>query len=377
MPESRIISADTHVIEPPDMFVTGVEPSFRDRAPYVERKKTPGGAEYDVWMLEGTEVNRLAGTNIGKRYDNPSLNAGLGVFEEVRKGAYDPHEMIKDLEMDGVWGACIYPTQGGAWYTVMDSELLSACCRAWNDWIADYCRAYPDRLKPIGMLNVDNVDDACHELERCARLGLAGTLIPVFPLPERPYSDPIYERLWSTAQDVNVPLLLHIATYRPGMGGMSTDFSNITPSDRSTTDHWVRYSLTAIIFAGAFERHPNLIVGSVEHEASWVPYWLKQMDLIYEERPAITKGWKSSEGLQPTDYWHRNMFVAFMEDDLGVRFRDLIGVENLLWGNDFPHGESTWPKSMEFLDKFLTDVPEQDRRKITSENAAKLFKFTA
>ena len=77
----------------------------------------------------------------------------------------------------------------------------------------------------------------------------------------------------------------------------------------------------------------------------------------------------------PSDYWRRNMFVEFMEDDYGLRLRDVIGVDIMLWGNDFPHAESTWPKSREFLDRIFRGVPEEDRRKITSENASMLFRF--
>ena len=109
---------------------------------------------------------------------------------------------------------------------------------------------------------------------------------------------------------------------------------------------------------------------------AWIPHWLKQMDFTYRERPVFTKGWRSREGMLPSDYWHRNMFVEFMEDDLGVQLRDVIGVNNMLWGNDFPHAESTWPRSREFLDRIFAGVPEEDRRKITSDTAARMFRFT-
>jgi predicted TIM-barrel fold metal-dependent hydrolase len=154
------------------------------------------------------------------------------------------------------------------------------------------------------------------------------------------------------------------------------NLSELTGAGRSTTDYWVRYSLSAMLFAGVFDRCPRLKVGSVEHEASWIPHWLKQMDFTYRERPVFTRGWKSREGLLPSDYWHRNMFVEFMEDDLGIQLRDTIGVDNMLWGSDFPHAESTWPKSRDFLSRIFAGVPEADLRKVTSENAARLFGFT-
>jgi predicted TIM-barrel fold metal-dependent hydrolase len=286
--------------------------------------------------------------------------------------------MIEELEMDGVWGACLQPSQGLFWYRIPDSALLSDICRSYNDWIADLCKPYPDRLKGIAMLNVDDVDEACQELERCVKLGLVGAFIPVYPLPDRPYRHPIYERLWWTAQDLDLPLLLHIATNRGGIPGceFTMNISELTAAGRSTTDHWVRYSLSAMIFAGVFDRYPRLQVGSVEHEMAWIPHWLKQMDFTYRERPVFTKGWQSRQGMLPSDYWHRNMFVEFMEDDLGIQLRHIIGVDNMLWGNDFPHAESTWPMSQQFLDKAFAGASEDDRRKITADNAARRFQFT-
>src|SRR3989454_12205906 len=103
--------------------------------------------------------------------------------------------MIKENEMDGVWGACLQPSQGLFWSRISASGLLSAICRVYNDWIADFWRASPDRLKGIAMLNVDDVEEGCQERERCAKLGLVGAFIPVSPLPDRPYRHPIYERL--------------------------------------------------------------------------------------------------------------------------------------------------------------------------------------
>jgi predicted TIM-barrel fold metal-dependent hydrolase len=378
MAEYKLISADSHIVEPPDMYVGRMEPRFRDRAPRMERRKTPSGREYDAWMLDGTQVGTLGAVmQAGQRFEDPSQIDFLGVWEDVRKGGYDPHAMIRENEEDGVWGSCLQPSQGLFWYRIPDSELLTEICRVYNDWIADFCKPYPERLKGIGMLNVDDVDEGCQELERCKKLGLVGAFIPVSPLPDKPYRHPIYERLWWTAQDLRMPLLLHIATPRNGVPGneFTMNVAEMTGAGRSTTDYWVRYSLSAILFAGVFDRYSHLKVGSVEHETAWIPHWLKQMDFTYRERPVFTKGWKSREGLLPSEYWRRNMFVEFMEDDLGVEMRKHIGVETMLWGSDFPHAESTWPRSKEYLDRIFAGVPEADRRKITSENAAQLFGF--
>ncbi len=374
----KIISADSHIVEPPDMYTSRIEPKYRDRAPRMQRRQTPAGRDYDAWFIDDTQVATLGAViQAGQRFEDPSAIDFLGVWDDVRQAAYEPEPMLRELEDDGVWGACLQPSQGLFWYRIPDSELLSAICAVYNDWIAEFCRADPQRLKGIGMVNVDDIDNGCQEMERCARLGMVGVFIPVYPLPERPYSYAIYDKLWWTAQDLNMPILLHIATNRGGIPGceFTMDVSELSPVGRSTTDHWVRSSLTAMIFSGVFDRYPGLRVGSVEHELSWIPHWLSQMDFTYRERPVVTKGWRSREGMLPSDYWRRNLFVEFMEDEVGIRLRDIIGVKNMLWGNDFPHAESTWPQSEAFLGRLFANTSEDDRRKMTSENAAKMFQF--
>ena len=235
------------------------------------------------------------------------------------------------------------------------------------------------RLRGVACLNVDDVNVACAELKRCAELGLSAAMIPVSPLPDKPYSHPIYEKLWWAAQDLDMPLILHITTPRgniPGNETSSFDNTEWTSATRSTMDHWVRHSLTSIIFSGAFDRYPNLRVGSAEHEGGWIPHWLNQMDWVYTERPNVyaDKGWRSRHGL-PSEIWRRNMFCVFQEDGLAVQLRHIIGVDNMMWGNDFSHAESSWPESQRFLDQIFEGVPPEDRKKITSTNAAGLFGF--
>jgi len=175
-----------------------------------------------------------------------------------------------------------------------------------------------------------------------------------------------------------MPLLMHLATQRANVPGCEISFSvqTLTAAGmRPTQDYWVRYAMADMIFAGVFERHPQLCVGSVEHEASWAAHWLKQMDYTYKERP-VYRGYQSKEGFLPSDYWRRNLFAVFQEDEATVDLRHRIGVENLLWGNDFPHSESTWPRSREFLATMLAGVPEEEVRKLTCDNAARIFHFS-
>lgn len=374
-----IISGDSHIVEPPDLYTKGMPSALLDRAPTMRRYTTDDGREADAWFIGDEQIVTLgAVTQAGRRFDDGAELDFVEVWDDVRHGAYRPAAMIEELELDGVWGAVLQPSQGLFWYHLDDSELLSGICIAYNDWIADFCSAYPDRFRGIGMLNVDDPVEGAKELERCAELGLAGAFIPVAPTPELPYRDPAHDPVWDTAQQTGLPLLMHIATQRANVPGceISTSFSSFTPAGlRPTQDYWVRYAMTDIIFAGVCDRYPDIRIGTVEHEGSWAPHWLRQMDFTYTDRPVYAT-FRSSEGMLPSDYFRRNMFVVFQEDPLVVTLRDHIGVDNLVWGNDFPHSESTWPKSMEFLDGMFEGVPDDVRRKLTRDNAVRYFGFS-
>ena len=163
----KIISADSHIIEPPDLYTSRIDSRFKDRAPRMERVETPTGRKYDAWFIDGQQAGTLGAVmQAGQRFEDPSQIDFLGVWEDVRLGGYDPHAMVKENEMDGVWGACLQPSQGLFWYRIPDGGLLSAICRVYNDWIADFCKPHLTRLKGISMLNVDDPDTAAKELER-------------------------------------------------------------------------------------------------------------------------------------------------------------------------------------------------------------------
>src|SRR5579871_2529392 len=182
MADYRIISADSHIVEPPDMYSSRIAPQLRDRAPRMERRKTPGGRDYDAWVLDGQQVGTLGAVmQAGQRFEDPSAIDFLGVWEDVRRGAYDPGAMLRENEEDGIWGSVLQPSQGLFWYRLPDSALLSEICRCYNDWIADFCKANPERLKGIAMINLDDVEEGCQELERCKKMGLVGAFIPVSP----------------------------------------------------------------------------------------------------------------------------------------------------------------------------------------------------
>ncbi len=368
----RIISGDDHVFEPPDLWTSRTEPKFRDQAPRIVRMEDGS----DCWVFQDRNMGSMSpGAQTGRRLDAPERLSRTDVHENVRLGAYIPEERLKDMDTDGVDVSIIYPTTGSHLYrSVPQSDVLSSFLAAYNDWMAEFCNAYPNRLKGIGLINIDDVEPGIRELERCARMGFVGAMITVFPHDDHNYFSEEYEPFWAAAQDLDMPLSLHAGTNRPGPGhesGFGTP--GMTAAFNGNMDHWVRMSLAHIIYAGVFQRYPKLMVGSIEMELSWVPHFLDRLDYMYTQR-ANNQGWyKITEPMLPSQYFHRNAFLGFQEDSLGIRLRDIIGVDKLQWGSDYPHHESTWPYSHQVLEEILADCTEEEKAKITGGNTARVY----
>ena len=371
MGEYRVVSSDNHIYETPDLWTSRVEPRFRERCPRVV--DVEGG---QTWMVDGRMAQAITqGTQPGVRFEDPDELKSVDVFENVLPGGYIPEEAVKDMDIDGVDVGIMYPTVGlSLYYCVPDSELLTAICSAYNDFAAEFCKGNPKRLKAIAMLNVDDVQVGLRELERSARMGFAGAMITVYP-EERRYSSPEYEPLWATAQDLEMPLSLHIDTNRPAPGQpFGIDVVELMkPISQINVDHWVRMSLADMILSGIFERYPKLQVGSVEMELSWAAHFLDRIDHTYDQKLGGRRGYRFKDAMVPSDFFHRNVFVGFQEDALGIRLRDIIGVDNLQWGADYPHTESTFPRSRQILERILADCTEEEKAKIVGGNAARIY----
>jgi predicted TIM-barrel fold metal-dependent hydrolase len=131
-----------------------------------------------------------------------------------------------------------------------------------------------------------------------------------------------------------------------------------------------------MIFSGVFERYPALKLVIVEFELAWVPHLLSTMDYTYRERHEEAL-YRFKGGEYPSDFFHRNVLLSFQEDAIGIRLRDIIGVDNMMWGSDYPHSESTFPQSRAILEQILAGVPAHEQAKIVGENVARLYHFDA
>ena len=322
MPSYKVISSDSHTFEPRDLWTSRAEPRFRDRVMHIESREDGS----DWWLCDGLLINYMGpGTQVGRRFEEPERLTMTSKFEDVRPGGYIPEERIKDMDEDGIDVDIVYPTASLPLFKLPDSELLSAQFRIYNDWVAEFCKPFPDRLEAIAMINVDDVHEGVQELERCAKMGLAGGMITVSPPEGRAYNSPDYEPLWAAAQDLEMPISLHVGTARPDPRQGLVTIEEASEASTSNSDYLVRMSIGHMIFSGVFERYPKLRVGSVEQELSWIPHFLQAMDFTYSQR-APRPGWRRFKGdTRPSDYWHSNIFASFQEDGLGIKLRDIIG----------------------------------------------------
>jgi len=361
-----VYSADSHVIEPPDLWTERIDAGFRHWAPRVVRSE-----ETDLWVV-GDDV-RMAVVGIqaqaGRRYETGPDRERItkqGFYRDI--GTLDPDRYVRDLDVDGVSGALLFPSNAHQAYRCVAGDLLAAIARAYNGWALEFCRAHPDRLKAVAMLDVGDVPAAAAELARAVAAGAPAGLIPVLPAPGRRYDQAGYDRLWRAAVDLDVPLVMHVGGNQAVLGREPT----IDLVRHATKDLHVQASLATMVLSGVFARHPGLRVGAVEFGASWAAYLGQQLDRAY----AAGRGPRTlPPGEHPSDHLRRNVFLSFQEDRAAMLWRRVIGVRNLLWGNDYPHAESTFPRSIEILGRDLRGVAPDDARRIVGGNAAETFRF--
>ncbi|MQF68841.1 amidohydrolase [SAR202 cluster bacterium AD-804-J14_MRT_500m] len=372
MTSPLIISSDSHVVEPPNLWTDRMDTRFGDGIPHLEHDEP-----YDQWYCKGQGVSTLgAFTSAGKRFSKPETINLEGSFAEVPPGGYDPDAHVKDLAIDGVHADVLYPSVSLGLYGINDTNLLRPILSAYNDWLAEFCGSHPKVLKGIAaILLEDDIPAGIAEMKRAAGKGLSGAMISVYPGQGYFYDEPMYDPFWAAAQELNMPISLHVGTGRLGRAQLVEDGKIVqTGADRSNSDHWVRMSLSHLVLGGVFERFPDLKIINVEHELAWMLYWLNRMDMTYVERTTQAT-YRFSSDMLPSDFVRRNIYHAFQEDAIGIQHRDMIGVTQLLWASDYPHAEATFPESQRILSEILEGVPQDEQDLIVGGNCARMYGF--
>ena len=370
MPE-RLVSADSHVKMTHEQVKSHLPTDFHPA--YDE-----AAGAYESRMSRGTgAVNRAGavGNDAAGKSDEAtggggqSTAASNNVFS--RQSYWDPKARLEDMDLDGVDVEVLYSEVSAFRYLSDVKEGLSEVVRAFNDALSDFASEDRDRLIVSYQIPIHDIDVAVAEVERVAAFGGKSLQLPVFPseLGLADYYDERYHPLFAAIAASGLPICCHI--------GLKTTLDDVARRD-PTPNKGVMVPLTPLataeafgmwIMGGVFERFPDLKVVFVEPGLGWVPWWLETVDDMATRQgykfPAITD--------LPSAYFHRNIYLTFIDEHYGLRGRDLLGAENIMWSSDFPHPVTSWPHSRKIVDELFADFRADERELIVAGNATRVW----
>lgn len=368
--DTPVISADSHVVEPAGLWRDRLDRAHRDRAPRVFWDGDRGGWFFGCEGLRPALINSLYSTDKTPEEFADGLETGI---EAARAGGNDPAARRTDMERDGVAAEVLYPSLAMSLYWLADADFQRACFRAYNDWLAEFVAHSPDRLVGQALISLWDVDEAVSELKRCRDAGLKGASIWASPPDSRAFTGDANDAFWAAAQDLGVPVSMHCLTgYRdsPKLFDYDTQLGRIQRNMGYPEE--IQHSLTDLIFSGVLERFPDLRLVLAENDIGWIGYHLLHADRIHEKLGPVLR---TGLSLRPSEYFRRQVFATFTEDEIGVLTMRKLGSQNFLWGSDYPHYEGSWPNSQDVIDECFRDTPEEDRRNVVSVNTARLYGF--
>ena len=360
------ISADSHVVESAEFFEPLVK-RFGDAAPRVVVADPAAGPQ--LALGNGQLGLKIAGfLQANTDFHSPEGVAELSRgYDLARPGCYDIAERLKDQEIDGIDAEVLYPSVLFNVYQVPRRDIIQAAFANYNDWITDYCRPAPERLFALGCLQLWDLDEAIAEMERCKKLGHVGVCIAATAPPDHLYSDRWYDKFWAAAQELEMPLNMHIFTGATPNHGLP-----FRQAASPLAFAGVMFSIADIIQSGVCERFPRLKFVITEFETGWTAIMLKRLDWSWIRFGGART---SPYPHPPSYYWKRQFSVTFEDDPLGIRSRDFIGTNTILWGNDYPHGDSVFPNSQSVLTKLLKDCTREEIYDMTVKNVVDLYKL--
>jgi predicted TIM-barrel fold metal-dependent hydrolase len=358
----RLLSADSHVLEPPDLWTTRMQAKFRDRAPRLVHECDGQAGEF----LSCPPLRPFNPTTLGCAGIPPDRlqEFATGGYAVCRPGSWDPAERLKDMDADGLDIEVFFCGFAMFLFRHPDEEFQRDAHRAYNDWAAEYASHAPRRLIPIANISMTDPAADLRELRRVRGLGFRGILVSNDPLPERRYDSPQWERFWATVEEYEMPVNVHVLTRQGGtqIGSNPLVDAVLLPIPAFRT-------IAEMITGGVLERHPRLKIVSAENDIGWLPNYLKRMDWYsYRFGPQYPQ-----MKMNAAEYWKRQVHATFQDDVPGVRCRDLIGVENLMWGSDYPHFDSTWPHSRAAIARNFAGVPEGEAALILGGNMRRVY----
>jgi len=372
---SGVMDADGHILEPPDLWERYLEPRFRDRALRIR---------VDDEGLEYLEIGGKPSLLSSKGFPGTLGAMGKTEIEDVRPnpertylagaphGSMDMKERLARLDAENLEAAVLYPTIGILWEAeLQDAELSDAYCRAYNRWIADFCRDSGGRLVPIAHVSLSDPADAARELARAVRDGCRGAFVVPFTWSRLPHGHPAHDPLFAAAQDLGVPLAIHpafeptsIASTRFTLMRKARLLASVTAADG------VRHAFTTLFDFGVFDRFPQLKIVVLESGAGWVGYWFDRLDAVYE---STFIGQRVPLAEKPSHYFKTRCWISADPDERTIpALIDLLGADRFFWASDYPHADHTasYMREVEELGGLLN---EPERVRFLGENVRELY----
>jgi predicted TIM-barrel fold metal-dependent hydrolase len=372
----RIIDADSHFMEPLDLWERYIEPRFRSRCLRFEKdahgrhvmvinenKRIDGVGEYTMEDMLGVAVG----------YGQKEEGKGLGTFDYAtafNNSLEDMDKRVQFLNQEGIESQFIYPTLGLLWEgQVTDPELAAAHCRAYNTWALDVCAAHRDRLFPAGHISLRHPTAAVQELHRLAKAGIRTIFIGALSIDGKSFGSPDYDPVWAAAQELDLALGIHVVVHRNHTG--HDWYKDRRPGFMYLSMNVIqdpRMALTTMVYDGVFERFPRLRVATIEAASGWVVEWLDRLDYRYSYM-----GHSCQMKRPASEYFERNIWIsADPTERLLPSMVELVGDHKFFIGSDFPHAEG-FVEPIAKARRALATLPEVSVNKILGGNAAQFF----
>ena len=374
--EYTVVSADNHIIEPPHVFTTYLPDEYRDRAPRILRGEDGG----DGWSFDGKAPRHTFGLNAVAGRPVEQYKAGGLTLDEILPGNYDGAAHLKDMDLDGVDAATIYPMSSLMSYVLDDRPFALAILRAYNDWLLDeFCAVDPQRLIGLPLLPVDDgIDALLGELDRVVAKGAKGVFIPYFSV--LPYWDSSYERFWAAAEQAPVAVCIHRTMGGREPAGSATPTPEAAPGvniagvvQRFFTGVAPFSQLT---FAGVFERHPGLKFVDAEVNAGWLRFWAQMMDQEFDRQ----RHWANPPlHTPPHEFLGQNLFVSLLDDFVGFEDakHDSMVAAAAMFSTDYPHSTTLFPKTQQYIAELTEGLDDDRKQAILAGNAVRVFNLGA
>jgi predicted TIM-barrel fold metal-dependent hydrolase len=371
MNDMIICSVDDHIIEPPDMWEKVLPASMKDKAPKIV---SINGA--DSWVYEGRTMPNVALNAVVGRTQEEYGFEPIG-YSQIRKGTWDVHERVKDLNADGVLAELMFPTMalfaGTAFLQSKDKTTAYALVQAYNDWSMDvWADAEPGRFIKQAILPLWDIDLCVAEAKRAAKKGCHSITFPDIPakagLPtiHSGYWDPLFKVMVENKMIVSA----HIGS------------ANAAPfaSDESPIDAWITTMPMSIhvaasdwLWSDVFLKFPELKISLAEGGIGWVPYMLERAEFVYRHHKAWTHS--NMKGMTPSELFHRNFMVCFIEDKFGLQSTSYLNMDHVMWECDYPHSDCVWPNSAEVVWDGVKHLTKSVIDKVTHQNVMREFSF--